>query len=191
MATFMHHRFLLSILLAAVLLPMPSCAPLTPEQIAARQKRQQEETARREHNRVAYHRIQIIAPSYELRELATVELAAKGFDVVGGNTPWNLDTRSSEASPAAHGAVAVVRITDSRPAWVTHDSYPTYTLSEHQARPAFKTQLEVVVNSAQGRHLHTYFGTSRAPESWNRRESERSALRAALQFFPQNDELTW
>lgn len=179
--------------IAALAALAPSCAPLTPEQLAARQKREQEEAARREKDRVAYHRIKIVTASYELREELAVELTSRGFEVVGGDeTPWNWNGRRSESpGSTSYGAVVTVRVTDSRPAWVTHDSSPTYTFSDHHARPAFRTQLEVVVNDARGRHLHTYYGSSRAYESWNRRESERSALRAAMSFFPENDNLSW
>lgn len=188
----MNRRSLLSAALLVTLASLaPSCAPLTPEELAARQKRQQEEAAQRARDRVAYHHVKIVAASYELREELAVELTSRGFDVVNSDeTPWNWGNRES-APTGSYGAVATVRVTDSRPAWVTHGSYPSYTLSNHDGRPAYKTQLEVVVNDAQGRHLHTYYGTSRASESWNRRESERSALRAAMRFFPQNDNLTW
>ncbi len=173
-------------LLAACALTTPSCAPLTPEQLAVRAER-------RAHNQKAYHRIRAVAPSPELRAVLASELAAQGFEVVGGEdaSSWSAwETPRSVSSPAC-GAVAAVRVTDSRPAWVTPGRYPTYTLSGQQGRPAYRTSVEVVVNDASGRHLETFYGSSRAEESWNRHAAELSALRCALRFFPHNDDLDW
>ena len=162
----------------------PSCTPLTPEQLAARE-------ARRAHDQAVYHRMMVVAPSHELREYLASELTALGFDVTRGElaSPWG-DWAREGASPSA-GAVAVVSVTDSRPAWVTHGRYPTYTLGDQHGRPAYRTSVELIVNDASGKHLKTYYGSSKAEESWNRREAELSALRSALRFFPRNSELDW
>lgn len=173
-------------MLAVFAVLTPSCAPLTPEQLAARE-------ARRAHDQAAYHHMMVVAPSHELREYLASELTALGFDVTRGElaSPWGTWQREGSSSSPSAGAVAVVRVTDSRPAWVTHGRYPTYTLGDQHGRPAYRTSLEVVVNDASGKHLKTYYGSSKAEESWNRREAELSALRSALRFFPRNSELDW
>lgn len=178
--------FLPAALLAVGVSLTPCCTPLTPEQLAARE-------ARRAHDQTAYHRMMIVAPSPELREYLASELTALGFDVTRGElaSPWGGWAGKANSSSPSTGAVAVVRVTDSRPAWVTHGRYPTYALGDQHGRPAYRASVELVVNDASGKHLKTYYGSSKAEESWNRREAELSALRSALRFFPRNSELDW
>lgn len=156
-----------------------SCSSTNPQNSTSTQ---QNSTDHRE----LYRHIAVETDSGELRRAMTSDLASLGYNVVGAQAPT-----AAQASTAP-GAIATVRVTESKPAWITLGSQPAYAASEKDAMRAHKAQVEVVVTRAEdGQPLATYRGTSKADESWSGRESERSALREAMRTFPSNAALTW
>lgn len=136
-------------------------------------------------HRELYRHIAIETNSGELRRALSSDLAALGFDVVGPQAP------TAEQAATAPGAIAVVNVLSSQPAWITLGKQPAYSATEKDAMRAHQAQIEIIVKNAEGQPLATYRGTSRPDESWSSRESERSALRSAMRTFPRRENLNW
>lgn len=167
--------FSCALLGAAVL---SSCAATNTQDAAGPQAAQTD-------HRELYRHIAVESTSGELQRALSSDLAALGYDVVGAQAP------TAAQAALAPGAIAVVYVRSSQPAWVTLGAEPAYVATDKDAMRAHKAEVEIVIKNTDGQPLASYRGTSRPDESWSSRESERSALRAAMRTFPKRENLNW